>query len=102
TWHARAPFRFQVGLADDLIGYLIPAWGFYSSPPELFQDTSGCSNPDPSDSHDPNGHDHKLESESVGFTGSNAVADRLAGLLDAEKDPIGHILRGRYVLADGS
>src|SRR5207247_1403304 len=58
--------------------------------------------PDPSDSHDPNGHDHQLESESVGFTGSNAVADRLAGLLDAEKDPIGHILHGRYVLADGS
>ena len=103
AWHARSAFRFPVGLADDMIGYLIPAWGFYSSPPELFQDTSGCGlTNDPTDSHDPAGHDHKLESESVGPTGSNAAADRLAALLDANKDPIAHIGDGRYVLPDGS
>lgn len=102
-WHARAAFRFLVGLADDMLGYLIPAWGFYSSPPELFQDTSGCGlTSDPTDSRDPAGHGHKLESESVGPTGSNAAADRLAGLLDREKDPHAHIVDGRYVLADGS
>ncbi len=102
-WHAKSAFRFPVGLADDMLGYLIPAWGFYANPPELFQDTSACgATSDPTDSHDPKGHDHKLESESVGPTGSNAVADRLAGLLDAEKDPIAHISNGRYVLADGS
>ena len=103
AWHARAAFRFPVGLADDMIGYLIPAWGFYANPPELFQDTSGCGlTSDPSSSRDPAGHDHKLESESVGFTGSNAVADRLAALLDGERDPRAHIVDGRYVLADGS
>ena len=103
AWHARAAFRFPVGLADDMIGYLIPAWAFYSSPPELFQDTSGCGVAgDPTDSRDPAGHDHKLESESVGPTGSNAAADQLASLLDANKDPIAHIGDGRYVLADGS
>src|SRR5205807_3491958 len=32
TWYARAPYRFQVGLADDLLGYLIPAWGFAEMP----------------------------------------------------------------------
>src|SRR5439155_13361529 len=28
TWHARATYRFQVGLADDLIGYISPASSF--------------------------------------------------------------------------
>src|SRR3954451_23083377 len=82
VWHGRASFRFPVGLADDMIGYLIPAWGFYANPPGLFQDTSACGlTSDPTDSHDPAGHDHKLESESVGPTGSNAAANRLATLL---------------------
>jgi hypothetical protein len=103
AWHARSAFRFPVGLADDMIGYLIPAWGFYANPPGLFQDTSACgATSDPTNSRDPNGHDHKLESESVGPTGSNAAADRLASLLDAQKDPTAHIGDGRYVLADGS
>ena len=29
TWHASAPFRFQVGLGDDMIGYEKPAWSFW-------------------------------------------------------------------------
>ena len=60
TWHADALFRFQVGLADDLIGYLIPAWGFASGTPGLFNNDT-CY-------QDMNGHGHKLESESVGPT----------------------------------
>ena len=94
TWHARALFRFQVGLADDLLGYLIPAWGFASGTPGLFNNDT-CY-------QDQAGHRHKLESESVGPTGANDVANSLAGLLDAEKDPSAHIVTGRFVLADGS
>jgi hypothetical protein len=94
TWHARGLYRFQVGLADDLIGYLIPAWGFASGTPALFN-TDACY-------QDANGHRHKLESESIGPTGANAVANNLAALLDAERDPSAHIVRGRFVLADGS
>ncbi len=94
TWHARALFRFQVGLADDLVGYLIPAWGFASGTPGLFSGDS-CY-------QDQSGHRHKLESESVGPTGSNDVANRLAELLDREPDPSAHVIPGRFVLADGS
>ena len=28
TWHATASYRFQVGLADDMIGYMSPPWAF--------------------------------------------------------------------------
>lgn len=97
TWNARAPFRFQVGLADDMIGYLIPAWGFWDPTPGLFQ--TDCQG-DGSD-RDRAGQKHKLESESVGFTGANSVADRLAGLLVNDADGIRTISKGRYVLADG-
>ncbi len=98
TWHARAPFRFQVGLADDLIGYEIPAWGFYEPTPGLFP--PDCTNG--GDEHDPRGHKHKLESEGVGPTAGNNVAERLTTLLDQAKDPSAHIGNGRYVRADGS
>jgi len=94
TWHARALFRFQLGLADDLIGYLIPAWGFASGTPGLFNNDT-CY-------QDMHGHGHKLESESVGPTGANDVANRLAALLDREPDPSAHILFGRFVMRDGT
>jgi hypothetical protein len=94
TWHARAPFRLQVGLADDLIGYLVPAWGFASGTPGLFNNDL-CS-------QDMNGHGHKLESESVGPTGANDVANGLAAMLDSFPDQTAHFVRGRFVLADGS
>src|SRR5206468_1447249 len=32
TWHAHARHRFQIGLANDLIGYMIPAWGWATDP----------------------------------------------------------------------
>lgn len=94
TWHANAPFRFQVGLADDLIGYLIPAWGFASDQPGLFNNDT-CS-------QDEHGHGHKLESESAGPTSANEVANRLAALLRRHADPSAHIVRGRFVLASGA
>jgi hypothetical protein len=94
TWHSNRLFRFQVGLADDLIGYLIPPWGFASGTPGLFNNDA-CF-------QDMNGHGHKLESESVGPTGAANVANRLAALLDAEKDPSARIPGGRFVRADGS
>lgn len=94
TWHARGLFRFQVGLADDLIGYLIPAWAFASDTPGLFNNDT-CY-------QDRHGHRHKLESESAGPTSANDVANGLAGLLDREPDRSAHIVTGRFVLADGS
>ena len=97
TWHAQAAYRFRVGLADDMLGYLIPAWGF-STQPGVF--TTTCFN-DQNDK-DQRGHQHKLESESVGPTGGNLVAEHLSGLLDAGHAPTADIRSGRFVHPDGT
>jgi hypothetical protein len=94
TWHADGLFRFQVGLADDMVGYMIPAWGFASGTPGLFNNDT-CY-------QDMNGHGHKLESESTGPSGANDVANSLAALLDRHPDRSAHIVQGRFVRADGS
>ena len=93
TWHAGALFRFQVGLADDMIGYMIPAWGFASGTPGLFNNDT-CY-------QDMSGHGHKLESESAGPTSANDVANSLAALLARHPDPTAHIVEGRFVLPGG-
>ncbi|MFL5908582.1 MAG: hypothetical protein ACJ75Z_13425 [Solirubrobacterales bacterium] len=93
TWHASARYRFQVGLGDDLIGYLKPAWSFLYAPPTF---TSPDCNTDPHDHH------HGLEDESVGPAASNLVAQKLTALLDQTPDPNAQVRLGRYVKADGS
>jgi hypothetical protein len=94
TWHARAEYRFQVGLGDDLIGYLKPAWSFLFDTPGFFTPTDCTS--------DPHNHSHGLEDESVGWTAGNLVAQHLSDLLDQKPDPTAEIRLGRYVKADGS
>jgi hypothetical protein len=86
-WHSNALFHFQVGLADDMLGYLIPAWAFASGTPGLFNDDT-CY-------QDQNGHGHKLESESAGPTSANDVANALSALLSHHPDPSAHIVPGR-------
>ncbi len=93
AWHANAAFRFQVGLADDMLGYLIPAWAFASGTPGLFNNDT-CY-------QDEHGHGHKLESESAGPASANDVANRLAKLLSQHPDPSAHFVLGRFVLANG-
>lgn len=98
TWRGRATYRFQVGLADDMIGYLSPGWAFTSAPGAF---PTPCAN-DPDTDVDSKGHQHKLETEGVGPTASNAVANASADLLEKRPDPLAEIRRGRFVLADGS
>jgi hypothetical protein len=93
TWHASARYRFQVGLGDDLIGYLKPAWSFLYEPP-IFASLD-CTT-------DPRNHHHGLEDESVGPAASNLVAEKLTALLDQSPDPNAQIRLGRYVKADGT
>ena len=93
TWYASAKHRFQVGLGDDMIGYLKPAWSFEYSPPTYT--STDCTT-------DPHGHSHSLESEAVGPVASNTVAQKLTDLLDQHPDPAADIRLGRYVKADGS
>jgi hypothetical protein len=97
TWHARSPLRFQIGLSDDMIGYEIPAWG-YSTLPGIF--STSCA--DDQDDKDQRGHQHKLETEGIGPTASNTVAQKLSDLLDQSPDPTASVRRGRYVFADGT
>jgi hypothetical protein len=92
TWQAHATYRFQMGLANDLIGYLIPAWAAFTAP-ELYGTVDGCTS---------SKHSHGLESEGVGPTASNAVANQLTALLRHRPDPAAHVVRGRFVMADGS
>ena len=91
TWHARAAYRFQVGLANDLIGYMIPAWAAFTNPELYTVDDCHSSK-----------HNHGLDSESVGPTASNAVADQLTALLSKRPDPTAQIRLGRFVMPDGS
>jgi hypothetical protein len=97
AWHAHAPFRFEAGLTQDFIGYMLPAWAFVS---ETGTYISTCHTD--KDDKDSKGHQHKLEDEGVGPTASNAVATQLAALLDKHPDPVAHIVQGRYLYADGS
>jgi uncharacterized repeat protein (TIGR01451 family) len=94
TWHAHAKYRFQVGLGDDLLGYLKPAWSFLYDTPGTFTPTD-CTT-------DPHGHSHALEDESVGWTAGNVVAEKLTELLDQNPDPTAEFRVGRYVNADGT
>jgi hypothetical protein len=100
TWHATAAYRFHVGLADDLIGYISPPWAFtdvagiYTAPPE-------CQN-DPNTDRDSKGHQHKLETEGVGPSAGGFVADNLTGILKQQgADPAAVMRPGRFVYADG-
>jgi hypothetical protein len=103
TWHARAPHRFQVGLANDLVGYQIPAWAFSAIPGAFTNEPPNldtCVNDQ--DDHDPKGHQHKLETEGVGPSESNMMAQNLSTLLDHRPDPTAQIRLGRFVMSDGS
>jgi hypothetical protein len=107
TWHAYAPNRFQIGLADDMIGYEEPAWAF-SSLPGAFNyygppDQGGPATcVDDADDRDPKGHQHKLETEGAGPTASNMVARNLTLLLEQHPDPAAQIRAGRYLYRDGT
>jgi hypothetical protein len=100
TWNAVAPYRFQVGLANDMIGYMSPPWAFtdvagiYTAPPECQNDQ---------DDVDSKGHKHKLETEGVGPTAGGLVADNLTGMLKQQgADAAAVIRRGRFVYPDGA
>jgi hypothetical protein len=96
VWRAKAPFRFQVGLADDLIGYEIPAWAYFE--PGVFTTDECDFAPE-----DPKGHAHKLEAEGIGPTASNMVAQQLTDAVSSHgADPTAEIRQGRFLKADGT
>lgn len=94
TWHASARWRFQVGLADDMIGYLLPPWAFATQPGVYLTTCTTDAN-----DRDSKGHQHKLEDESVGPTAGALVAEHLTALLGPGRATI---TAGRFVRADSS
>lgn len=97
AWHAGATHRFEMGLGNDMIGYLQPAWGWATT--NYVDPVGGCATD--SNDRDKAGHQHKLEDESVGPDGGNLVATHLAALAATAGDPSASILPGRFLLGDG-
>lgn len=102
AWHAKATHRLELGLADDMIGYQSPAWAFTSLPGALDYNGVPATCFDDTDDVDPQGHQHKLETEGAGPSAGNLVAQHLTAILDKHPDPLAHIRLGRFVYADGS
>ncbi|MFN2582727.1 MAG: hypothetical protein ABR498_08320 [Candidatus Dormibacteria bacterium] len=120
SWHASATHKIEMGLADDMLGYLIPAPGWFADP-AVYADPNcpqGAQfNSDPSADYDQYNNYHKLESESVGPDTGNSVGVHLSSLADcaaagtlqacstaASTCVTGNrtIEPGRFLLADGT
>ncbi|MCA1831275.1 MAG: hypothetical protein ABR548_14610 [Actinomycetota bacterium] len=98
SWSSSADYRWDVGLADDMIGYESPAWSWDSDQTTYENPLDPCSN-----DSDEQGHHHGLEDESVGPTGGNIVAAHLSVLAKAMSHGApAEIATGRYLFADGS
>jgi hypothetical protein len=101
SWHGRSKHHLEMGLGDDMIGYVIPGPGWYAQPAVHLDPT--CMGADPQADVDPRGHYHKLESESVGPTAGSLVAEHLAALADGVAEPpSARINAGSFVKLDGS
>ncbi len=99
TWLEHARYRFQIGLGDDMLGYLLPAWAWATEPGTA---TTTCMTDENTDK-DSKGHQHKLEDESVGYSAGSIIANHLTGLVKADHpDPTARVRAGRYVRVDGS
>ena len=121
AWHASAAHHIEMGLGDDMLGYEIPAWGWFAdsgvyADPSCPAGSQATSNP--TADYDQHGNYHKLESESVGPDVGNLVAQHVSGLLDCDAagtlaacsntsgavcaTGVRTIEPGRFLLADGS
>jgi hypothetical protein len=93
NWISPARWRFNAGLADDLIGYIGPSWAFAPDTPGTYT-AADCP-------QQQGKHAHKLETESVGPSAGNIVAQALADLIAAHPDPIARVRSGRFIQDDG-
>lgn len=84
------PWRFVIGLGEDMIGYLFPSTNAVGIPTSLDtqnEDRFGCR--------------HILDAEAVGFVAGDLVADAAASLL-APPSSQDEIVVGRYLWSDGT
>jgi hypothetical protein len=121
SWYATGAHHLEMGLGDDMLGYEIPAPGWFADS-AVYEDPAcppgSMAQTDPSADYDQFNNYHKLESESVGPDTGSDVATHLAMLGDcAAAGTLGacsgtpqvcrsgqtdSIQPGRFLLSDGS
>jgi hypothetical protein len=93
--HMGTPFRFVDGLGEDMIGYIFPRGNGVGVPGE------NGNSIDP-DSTDRFGCGHSDDSEAASSQSGNIAGRALIDVLDRHVSQPETVLRGRYVLPDGS
>jgi hypothetical protein len=94
-----ATYRWDMGLANDMIGYESPAWSWGSDTTTYVDPLDACSLGQESSGD----HHHGLEDESTGPTGANIVASQLTADVRAlDGTGFSDIVVGRYLFADGT
>jgi hypothetical protein len=105
AWHAHADHKLEMGLGDDLIGYEIPAPGWFADPAVHLDPTcplGARALSDPAADYDQYNQYHKLESESVGPDAGVLVPQHLAALADDSPSANNAIQAGRFLMASGA
>jgi hypothetical protein len=100
TYYSTARYRWDMGLANDMAGYELPAWGWDESAAVYTSPDDPCSQ---QESSGDKGHKHALESESLGPAAGNFVAKHLVALIEGiDGADANEIARGRYLFSDGT
>jgi hypothetical protein len=100
TYYSGAKYRWDMGLANDMIGYELPAWGWDESAAVYTSPDDPCSQ---QSSSGDKGHHHALESESLGPVAGNIVAKHLVAILEQmDGSGVNDIQEGRYLFDDGT
>jgi hypothetical protein len=94
------PYRFLVGLGEDMIGYMFPPGNFVGSEGEVAKEPWVAYQKAKKTGHDRFGHGHADDSESVGPYAGLAVTNALQALL-ASDGRSSKVLPGVYVDAAG-
>ncbi|HWX73660.1 MAG TPA: hypothetical protein VNZ05_00040 [Solirubrobacteraceae bacterium] len=94
------PYRFLVGLGEDMVGYMFPPGNFVGSEGEVAKQPWASYENSKKTGHDRFGHGHADDAESVGPYAGLAVTDALQGLLAGDGRP-SKVLPGVYVDAAG-
>jgi hypothetical protein len=95
------PYRFLVGLGEDMIGYMFPPGNFVGSEGEVNQEPwVAYEDTNANGGHDRFGHGHSDDAESVGPYSGLAVTTALQQLLASDGNA-SHVAPGLYVDAAG-
>jgi hypothetical protein len=94
--HMHTPFRFINGLGEDMIGYIFPPASGVGVPGEHGSNAANYNKDDRFGCH------HSDDDEAASSQASMIVGDALVKLLDAGGAKAEQIVKGRYVLPDGT